>query len=107
MTMRADRIVRNIAHLQVNPQYHTAIEGPSMRDRTKVGDNGAVCDHGESWRKSSYSMSNGQCLEITRFADGNIGVRDSKTPQGGVLRFEPGTWVAFTTELRTSPFFQG
>lgn len=76
-----------------------------MRDRTKVGDNGAECNHGESWRKSSYSMSNGQCLEIARLADGHIGIRDSKMPRGSVLRFEPGTWVAFTTELRTPESF--
>jgi hypothetical protein len=54
------------------------------------------------WRKSSYSQSNGHCVEVTRLADGRIGVRDSKTADGPVLPFEPGIWAAFLTELRTT-----
>jgi hypothetical protein len=78
-----------------------------MGDRAPFGDNAEERDSGEGWRKSSYSMSNGQCLEIARLAGGRIGVRDSKAAAGGlVLRFEPQTWAAFLAELRTSPFFE-
>ena len=73
-----------------------------MRDRTPVGDNGTECDHSGSWRKSSYSMSNGQCVEIARLASGQIGVRDSvmaATAEGSILRFELGAWTAFLAEL--------
>ena len=68
-----------------------------MGDRTPVGDNGV-------WRKSSYSMSNGQCVEMTRFAGGTgVGVRDSQAVAGGVvLRFGPVAWAAFLSELRAS-----
>jgi hypothetical protein len=31
-----------------------------------------------NWRKSSYSHSNGHCVEVSRLADGSVGVRDSK-----------------------------
>jgi hypothetical protein len=54
------------------------------------------------WRKSSYSMSNGQCLEAARLSGGSIGVRDSKAPEGPVLLFGTGAWSALVTELRAS-----
>ncbi len=49
---------------------------------------------GEGWRKSSYTMSNGQCVEAARLAGGRIGVRDSKAAEGLALRFQPGPWAA-------------
>jgi Domain of unknown function (DUF397) len=75
-----------------------------MVDRTPVGDNGDGRDLGDRWRKSSYSMSNGHCVEAARLAGGSIGVRDSRAvARGGpVLRFEPGAWTTFLAELRIS-----
>jgi hypothetical protein len=78
-----------------------------MGDKAPAGDNADGCHPGQGWRKSSYSMSNGQCLEIARLPGGRIGVRDSKAaPEGLVLRFQPQTWAAFLAELRTSPVFK-
>jgi Domain of unknown function (DUF397) len=71
-----------------------------MSDVTPMEDDESGCDPGVSWRKSSYSMSNGQCVEVARLADGHIGLRDSKVSDGPVLRFEPAAWAAFLTELR-------
>jgi Domain of unknown function (DUF397) len=73
-----------------------------MGDRIPVGDIGDERAAGD-WRKSSYSMSNGHCLEAARLAGGRIGVRDSKASDSNVLRFGPATWSAFLAELRTSP----
>jgi len=73
-----------------------------MDNRTPVGDNTDERPDG-SWRKSSYSMSNGACVETALLAGGRIGVRDSLAAEGSVLRFEPGVWAAFLAELRTSP----
>jgi Domain of unknown function (DUF397) len=48
-------------------------------------------------------MSNGQCVEMTRLAGGTgVGVRDSQAATGIVLRFGPGAWTAFLSELRAS-----
>lgn len=55
---------------------------------------------GSGWQKSSYSASNGHCVETARLADGCIGVRDSKVTDGPVLRFTPEAWNAFLGELR-------
>jgi hypothetical protein len=62
--------------------------------------NGDECAAGSVWRKSSYSLSNGQCVEVAQLADGRIGVRDSKAADGPVLRFEAGVWAAFLADLR-------
>jgi hypothetical protein len=67
-----------------------------MGDRTPEGDDGDL-----GWRKSSFSMSNGHCLEAARFA-GGIGVRDSKATDGPVLGFGSEAWSAFVAELRAS-----
>jgi Domain of unknown function (DUF397) len=96
------RTIRNILPQRSDNETHNT-EGASMRDGILFGENGAECNHDGSWRKSSYSMSNGQCIEIARLVGGHVGVRDSKTVHGSVLRFEPRAWVAFTTELRASP----
>jgi hypothetical protein len=65
------------------------------------------------WRKSSFSFSNGNCIEVAgwRTASGSLGngecveagqgpgvvaVRDSKDPAGPVLVFSPAQWRAFT-----------
>jgi len=63
---------------------------------------GNGCDPGVGWTKSSYSMSNGHCVEVGRLADGRVGMRHSKVPDGPVLRFEPAEWAAFLRELRDS-----
>jgi hypothetical protein len=55
---------------------------------------------GATWRKSSHSTNNGgNCVELAR-ADGIIGVRDSKNPQGGTLRFTPRTVRAFLDTIK-------
>lgn len=47
------------------------------------------------WVKSSYSFSNGNCVEIGELPNGMIGLRDSKNPDGPVLRFSRGEIRSF------------
>jgi hypothetical protein len=54
------------------------------------------------WRKSSLSGING-CVE-TAVINGNIAVRDSKTPKGPVLTFTPVEWKAFIGGVRNGEF---
>jgi hypothetical protein len=54
---------------------------------------------GPRWVKSSYSFSNGNCVEVAGLGR-MVGLRDSKDPEGPVLRFSPGEWSAF---LRRRP----
>jgi hypothetical protein len=61
---------------------------------------------GNGWRKSSYSLTNGHCLEAASLENRLICVRDSRAPEGTaantVLRFTPNQWTALLTALRTS-----
>jgi len=59
---------------------------------------------GPYWTKSSLSFSNSNCVEVANLADGQIGVRDSKDPQGPVLRFTPDEWRAFLGGARNGEF---
>jgi len=56
------------------------------------------------WIKSSLSFSNGNCVEVTGLAGGDIGVRDSKNSEGPVLRFTTDEWRAFLGGVRNGEF---
>jgi uncharacterized protein DUF397 len=75
-----------------------------MGDMTPIGGNEDERKTAGSWRKSSYSMSNGQCVEISCLVDGRIGVRDSQAVEsaGPVLHFGHHAWSAFMAGLRAS-----
>jgi hypothetical protein len=54
-----------------------------------------------SWRKASYSGTNGgNCVEVGNA--GRIAVRDSKDPEGPKLGFTPEQWRAFTRRIKHS-----
>jgi hypothetical protein len=59
------------------------------------------------WIKSSKSFSNGNCVEVANLPDGEVGVRDSKDRDGGVLRFTPSEWTAFLGGVRNGEFALG
>jgi hypothetical protein len=48
-----------------------------------------------TWKKSSLSTYNGNCVEVAGLTSDTISVRDSKNPRGGVLSFTPAEWDAF------------
>jgi hypothetical protein len=54
-----------------------------------------------SWRKSSYSGSNGgQCVEVA--ASDRVFVRDSKDPDSGRLGFSAQTWHEFAARIKNN-----
>lgn len=55
---------------------------------------------GASWRASSYSSANGQCVEVADGFPGVLPVRDSKDPAGPHLHFGANAWVAFVCMLK-------
>lgn len=52
-----------------------------------------------AWRKASYSIGNGECIEVASCADGQIGVRDSKSPAGGVVIVSAAKWKSFLSVI--------
>jgi Domain of unknown function (DUF397) len=52
-----------------------------------------------TWRKSSHSGSEGNCVEVA-FTPDVVGVRDSKNPDGPVLIFTSAQWRTFLVGVR-------
>jgi hypothetical protein len=61
---------------------------------------------GLSWKKSSWSAENGNCVEVAELPDNKIGVRDSKDNAPGcpALFFTFPEWSAFVTGLKEGDF---
>ncbi len=59
---------------------------------------------GSYWVKSSFSFSNGNCVEVASLSSGIVGVRDSRDAEGLVLRFTPDKWHAFLGGVRNGEF---
>ncbi|MEB3371820.1 DUF397 domain-containing protein [Saccharopolyspora mangrovi] len=53
-----------------------------------------------TWRKSSYSATQNECVEVAITHDA-IGVRDTKDRHGGTLIFDTTTWTTFLSHLTT------
>jgi Domain of unknown function (DUF397) len=56
------------------------------------------------WVKASRCLANGNCVEVATLPDGMIGIRDSKNPDGPVLRFTPDEWNAFLADALRGEF---
>lgn len=50
------------------------------------------------WKKSSYSGNTGNCIEVS-ITESVVSVRDSKDPDGGMLRVSPSDWRTFIDKL--------
>jgi Domain of unknown function (DUF397) len=53
------------------------------------------------WRKSSYSGSQANCVEIADHGSGVL-VRDTKDRPGTMLRFRPAAWRRFADQVKRS-----
>jgi hypothetical protein len=56
------------------------------------------------WRKSSFSMQNGNCVELAPMPGGGVAVRDSKDQDGPILRFTEAEWAAFCAGYEAGEF---
>lgn len=63
----------------------------------------SAADSAQNWIKSSYSMTNGNCIEARR-SGRLIEVRDSQNPAGAVLAFGSAQWDAFIGHIRNEAF---
>jgi hypothetical protein len=54
------------------------------------------------WRKSSYSNSQANCVEVARTRSGKVAVRDSRNPGNGALSFGPDEWQTFVLSLQAT-----
>jgi hypothetical protein len=63
---------------------------------------GQVRNEWTRWRKSRHSTSS-NCVEV-RLRSGRIEVRDSKNPDGPVLRYTAAEWDAFIAGAKDGEF---
>ena len=59
--------------------------------------------YGADWRKASYSMANGNCVEAASACE-HIAVRDSVNPGAAVLSYPACAWQAFVAEVKAGSF---
>jgi hypothetical protein len=55
------------------------------------------------WRKASWSIANGQCVEVA-CAPAAIVVRDSVNPSGPVVSYPASVWRSFLVSTKTGTF---
>lgn len=58
----------------------------------------------KSWYKASASTGANNCVETQFYADGSVDVRNSKDPQGPVVRFTNDEWAAFVAGAKGQEF---
>ncbi|GAA4861237.1 MULTISPECIES: DUF397 domain-containing protein [Saccharopolyspora] len=68
--------------------------------------NGMPAQHlpGLSWRKSRYSGSVGNCVEVAPLIDGGIAVRNSRYPDGPALVYSRDEMAAFLSGAKDGEF---
>ncbi|KUO18752.1 DUF397 domain-containing protein [Streptomyces dysideae] len=54
----------------------------------------------QQWTKSSYSVGNGECVEVKSPTSAALAVRDSKNPQGPALAFPADAWNVFVASVK-------
>jgi hypothetical protein len=59
---------------------------------------------GLAWRKSSASVSNGQCVEVAPLQDGGVAMRDTKHRNGPTLLFSHSQWADFVEGMKAGEF---
>lgn len=59
---------------------------------------------GATWRKSAYSNSKGNCVELARLGSGEIAMRNSRHPQGPALIYTPAEIDALVRGVKAGEF---
>jgi Domain of unknown function (DUF397) len=60
-----------------------------------------------TWRKSSYSSAQGNCVEVCTSQPGVVGVRDSKDRYGCEINVSALAWSAFVQGVKRGEFDLG
>ena len=72
--------------------------------RSTLGNSPERSGSGPCWVKSSLSFASGNCVEVASLPDGKVGLRNSREPEGPVLRFTSDEWHAFLGGAQVGEF---
>lgn len=53
------------------------------------------------WRKASYSIGNGECVEAAPIDAGGVAVRDSRNPGAGIVMNSVAEWETFLRVVKS------
>jgi hypothetical protein len=88
----------------VSPEHISSIISLSV-NRDRFLDAHIKIVTGTSWRKSSFSTYNGNCIEVGDLDSEIVGVRDTKHHgKGPVLAFPQNEWSAFLSSVKAGEF---
>ena len=59
---------------------------------------------GGPWRKSSYSNSQGNCVEVSALAGGGVAMRNSRDPKGPALLYTQAEITALIQGVKDGEF---
>lgn len=69
-----------------------------------MGEEARAVDHQDLrpaiWRKSSHSANGSTCVEVAANLPDVVAVRDSKDPDGWVLKFSRRQWATFISAVK-------
>jgi hypothetical protein len=66
------------------------------------GSNGDCIEVAVMWHKTSHNGSNGNCVEVAADSGARVLVRDTKDRGGPVLAFLPSAWREFAGQARSA-----
>jgi hypothetical protein len=90
--------------IQVHPKHISPIRS-LFRSRNRFLDAPIKIVTGPSWRKSSFSTYNGNCVEVGNLDSEIVGVRDAKHHgKGPILAFTQNEWSAFLGSVKAGEF---
>jgi Domain of unknown function (DUF397) len=90
--------------IQVHPKHISPIRLFS-RSRNRFPDAHIKIVTGTSWRRSSFSTYNGNCVEVGNLDIEIIGVRDTKHHgKGPILAFTQNEWSTFLNSVKAGEF---
>lgn len=70
-----------------------------VQDLQQMTSSTGTASDGLVWRKARMSVNNGACVEVALHAQG-AAIRDSKDPDGSILRCTAEQWRAFLCDAR-------
>lgn len=94
-------------HVHLIVQYReTEPELRKVRSMQNTVHNGMSAEllPGATWRKSTYSGVQGNCVEVAALADGGFAVRNSRFPEGPALIFTAAEMTAFVAGAKDGEF---
>lgn len=97
-------LIHERMHVQwINPSHRTC-KGKHEMSEFEPYNGMPATKVAAAWRKSSYSNSQGNCVEVSAMADGSVAMRNSRDPQGPALLYTRAEITALIQGVKDGEF---